>query len=49
MEASSRGSSAEAAFAMESSNQLWLERLFPPYFSKEDFFSGSHQPETSDL
>uniref|UniRef100_A0A670K5G6 Coiled-coil domain containing 160 n=1 Tax=Podarcis muralis TaxID=64176 RepID=A0A670K5G6_PODMU len=30
---------------MESSNQLWLERLFPPHFSKVDFFSGSHQPE----
>nr|XP_028570507.1 coiled-coil domain-containing protein 160 homolog [Podarcis muralis] len=45
MEASSKDRSAEAAFAMESSNQLWLERLFPPHFSKVDFFSGSHQPE----
>ncbi|XP_077778807.1 coiled-coil domain-containing protein 160 [Podarcis muralis] len=46
MEASSKDRSAEAAFAMESSNQLWLERLFPPHFSKVDFFSGSHQPES---
>ncbi|XP_062998154.1 coiled-coil domain-containing protein 160 [Elgaria multicarinata webbii] len=36
---------AKEAFAMESSDHHWLERLFPPHFSEEDFFRGAHQPE----
>lgn len=30
---------------MESSDQHWLERLFPPRFSSEDFLSQSHEPD----
>ncbi|XP_042333781.1 LOW QUALITY PROTEIN: coiled-coil domain-containing protein 160 [Sceloporus undulatus] len=30
---------------MKVSDQHWLERLFPPRFSEEDFFTQVHQPE----
>lgn len=30
---------------MDHSNQHWLEKLFTPHFSEEDFFNGTHQPE----
>ncbi|XP_053130038.1 coiled-coil domain-containing protein 160 isoform X2 [Hemicordylus capensis] len=35
----------EETLEMESPDQHWLEKLFPPRFSEEDFFSQVHQPE----